>query len=203
MSIFSQRLCAILLLVLPTRLVRWAVNRLGHFNRCAGPIRIALGNHAHLGHFNTVTRARFIGGPATALTLGDTAKITSRHRVDLTCPISIGDFSTVAGTGSQLWTHGYVHAMDGPGRYRIDGPIVIEDNVYVGSMTFISMGVRIARGVIVGGGSAVGKSLLEPGLYVSGPLRHMARPPDPETREDLTPLERRPFEDIVYRKRLD
>lgn len=229
MSIGSQRLCAVLLLIFPTWLVRRIVNglghslqrgakvgfswvcvdrvelaatgRIGHFNRCAGSIRIALSAQAHIGHLNTIVRARFIDGEPTSLTLGRTAKITSRHRLDLTCSISIGDFSTVAGTGSQLWTHGYVHAMEGVARYRIDGPIVIEDNVYIGTMSFISMGVRIARGVIVGGGSSVAKSLLEPGLYVSAGLRCLPRPADPETRGDLEPLERVSGQDIVYRKR--
>jgi len=229
MRLGSQRICALLLLIFPTWLVRWAVHafghslergakvgfswvcverlelastgKIGHFNRCAGAIRIALQDSGHIGHFNTIVRARFIGGGPTSLTLGRVAKITSRHRLDLTCSISIGDFSTVAGTASQLWTHGYVHAMEGVSRYRIDGPIVIEANVYVGTMSFISMGVRIARGVIVGGGSSVAKSLLKPGLYVSGSLRQLPRPADPDTRADLEPIERSPSEDIAYRKK--
>ena len=229
MGLGSQRFCAILLLIFPTRLVRWAVNlcghslqggarvgfswvcvdrleiaatgRIGHFNRCTGSIRIILGERGQIGHFNTIVRARAMRGGPSDLTLGRIAKITSRHRLDMSCSISIGDFSTVAGTGSQLWTHGYVHEMEGAGRYRIDGPIVIEGNVYIGTMSFISGGVRIVRGVIVGGGATVAKSLLEPGLYVSAALRQLPRPGDPEEREDLEAAPRYPSEDIVYRKR--
>jgi hypothetical protein len=39
--------------------------------------------------------------------------------------VVIGDYSTLAGIGIQVWTHGYVHDTSGPGRYRIDGAVRI------------------------------------------------------------------------------
>lgn len=189
-------------LVMCDRLVMAAGSQIGHFNQIRGPFDIVLGHNAKIGHFNTLSRAAIgitVGG--SALSLGEWAAVTARHRLDLTSDICIGNFSTIAGTACQLWTHGYVHDMDGIGRYRIDGPIVIEDNVYIGSMSFISAGVRIAKGVIVGGGSAVAKDLLEPGLYVSGSLRQLPRPPLPQTREDLEPVDPALSCDRVFRKR--
>jgi acetyltransferase-like isoleucine patch superfamily enzyme len=179
-----------------------ATSRVGHANRIMGPFAIELAEHGAIGHGNTMTRAPIgVSVGRSTLTIGVWGKVTSRHFLDLTCPISIGDYSTIAGSGSQIWTHGYVHATQGIDRYRIDGSVIIGNNVYIGSMTFISMGVRIADGVIVGGGSAVAKDLLEPGLYVSSMLRQLPRPPEPDTRADLMPVDRSLSEDRVYVKR--
>ncbi len=177
-------------------------SRIGHFSRIAGPFSIRLAQFGAIGNSNKVIRAPpGISVGASLLNIGVWSKITSRHLIDMTCSITIGDYSTIAGNGCQLWTHGYVHAEDGIDRYRIDGPIVIEDNVYIGSMSFISMGVRIGKGVIVGGGTSVARDLLEPGLYVSSPIRQLPRPPDPETRPDLELVDRALSEDRVFRKR--
>ncbi len=189
-------------MVLVDRLEMGAGTIIGHGNQIKGPITIEMAERAKIGHFNTVSRAAqgISVGPST-LRMGVYSAVTARHRLDLCTDISIGDYSTVAGTGCQLWTHGYVHEMEGIARYRIDGPIVIEDNVYIGSMCFISMGVRMAKGVIVGGGTAVAKDLLEPGLYVSGPLRQLPRPPEPDQRADLEAVDPARSCDRVYRKR--
>jgi acetyltransferase-like isoleucine patch superfamily enzyme len=113
------------------------------------------------------------------------AKITSDHRVDCTQSVHLGHYSHLAGAGSQVWTHAYVHDETGPGRYRIDGPVIIESNVYVGSACVISLGVRIGQGIIVGAGSTVSKTILDPGMYVSSPLRHLPRPQTPDLRDEL------------------
>jgi acetyltransferase-like isoleucine patch superfamily enzyme len=226
----KRLLRALLLFVLPSPLARMAGNALGyriaptariglswidadaltmaegayigHFNQFRGPFAVEMAANAKIGHFNTLSRASMIVsvGPST-LTLGIWSAVTARHRLDLTTSIHIGDYSTIAGTGCQLWTHGYVHETEGLGRYRIDGAIHIADNVYIGSMCFISMGVRIAKGVIVGGGSSVAKNLLEPGLYVSSALRMLPRPGDPDQRPDLERLDASLSCDQVYRKR--
>lgn len=167
-------------------------------NRVRGPLDFEAGPNAGLGNSNTVRKIESGSRPAL-LKLGIWAKITSRHHVDMTESVTLGDYTTIAGAGSQIWTHGYVHAEEGLDRYRIDGPVTLGNNVYIGSMSFISMGVSIADGVIVGGGAAVGKSLLEKGLYVSSPIRCLPRPADPET---VAGLERDTSIDleIVYRK---
>lgn len=175
--------------------------RIGHFNFISGPFTLRLGVNAAIGHLNLISRGRTERGASPAeLRLGEWSKITGIHRVDLTSSVIMGSFSTIAGHGCQLWTHGYIHEMEGIARYRIEGPIEIGDNVYVGAATVISMGVTLGKGVIVGAGSAVSKSLLEPGLYVSSALRQLPRPPDPATRADLEQVPDHSSGDIVYRK---
>lgn len=231
MGRFGRLVRMTLLLALPTRVARPLVNRMGydiakdarigftlidvdrlemgpgasigHLNVIRGGYALRMAENAAIGHINLVSRTFAEGtGGDVELRLGTWAKITGIHRIDVSSSIRIGNYSTVAGHFSQLWTHGYVHEMDGIGRYRVDGTIEIEDNVYVGSAAIIQAGVRLGKGVIIGAGTPVVKSLLEPGFYVSSPLRVLPRPADPETRDDL---ERIPSNsgDIVYRKKVD
>ena len=161
---------------------------LGRSNILVGPFDVALRERAAIGNRNRILRGQtgVSFGPAR-LFLDHDAKITSDHRIDCTQSVHFGAYSHLAGAGSQVWTHAYVHEVTGPGRYRIDGRVIIEANVYVGSACVVSLGVRIGRGVIVGAGSTVSRSILEPGMYVSSPLRVLPRPPAPHSRSELRP----------------
>lgn len=176
--------------------------RIGHFNFVNGRYLLRLETGSGLGHMNLLSGSYAEGEEPVVLSLGEGTKITALHTVDVTNSISIGKFSTIAGHGTQLWTHGYVHKNEGSGRYRVDGPIDIGDNVNIGSGSIISAGVRLADGVMVGTGTAVAKSLLEPGFYVSSPLRVLPFPADPESRTDLRRVPSRSG-DIVYAKSRD
>jgi acetyltransferase-like isoleucine patch superfamily enzyme len=68
-----------------------------------------------------------------------------------------------------------VHAPEGPDRFRVDGEIIIGNNVYLGSGVMINPGVVIADSINIGGNSTVSRSLTEPGMYVSQPLRHLSK----------------------------
>jgi acetyltransferase-like isoleucine patch superfamily enzyme len=184
------------------RLVLRSDARIGRANILKGPISVLLGPHAAIGNENRIVRARpGVSAGSAQLWLGEGAKITSSHRVDCTQSVRFGKFSFLAGVGSQVWTHGYVHDTSGPGRYRVDGRVTIEDNVYIGSACFVSMGVRIAQGAVVGGGTAVAQSLREPGLYVSAAIRVLPRPTAPELRADLKRLTNSELCETVFIKR--
>lgn len=144
-------------------------------NMIKGPIILVLREHAAIGNFNKVKRAApgVVWGRAI-FRLGVYSKITSNHVIDCTRSVRFGDYSTLAGLSSQLWTHGYVHAPEGLGRFRVDGAIVVGNNVYIGSACVINAAVRIADGVTVGAATCVAKSLLKPGLYVGQGLRWIA-----------------------------
>lgn len=161
---------------------------IGRLNILYGPFSIILCKRAAIGNNNKITR-----GPLNSVTsgraflrLGELSKITADHRIDLTKSIWFGRYSTLAGTSSEIWTHGYVHTSYGSDRYRIDGPVFIGNNVYIGSKSLITSGVRVAANIQVGAGSIVSKSLNEEGVYVSQGLRFMPLPKDPRTRQDLS-----------------
>ncbi|WP_157272479.1 acyltransferase [Azonexus hydrophilus] len=176
---------------------------IGRLNVVNGPLVVELATKAAIGNSNKIVRGRlgFITYGVAYLKLGELTKITSKHHLDCTQSICFGDFSILAGIGSQIWSHGYIHEMQGAGRYRIDGGVEIGDNVYIGSGCIVSMGVRIASSVIVGAGVTVARSLIQPGLYVSGAMRQLPRPVDPDVREDLDPVQVPSLCERVYLKR--
>ncbi|WP_409281761.1 acyltransferase [Pseudomonas defluvii] len=145
---------------------------IGHLNKITGPFWLVLGERSSIGNENRVIRARKgVSWGKSILRLGYNSKITSGHIIDCTRRIKFGDNSILAGRSSQLWTHGYLHAPSGEGRFRIDGAISIGSNVYIGSACVINAGLRISSGITVGASSCVSSSLLDSGLYVSQPLR--------------------------------
>lgn len=176
--------------------------KLGHMNICRGPMSFRLEQYSMIGNRNTILRAPegATYGPAQ-LWLGRLAKITAKHHLDCTLSIRLGDFSTLAGSGSQVWTHGYVHAEEGPKRYRVDGSVIIGRNVYLGSSIVVTGGVKISDGVSVGVGTCVTKHLTKPGFYISGALRMLPKPVDPDSRVDLERVSNESLVETVYKRR--
>jgi acetyltransferase-like isoleucine patch superfamily enzyme len=142
------------------------------FNRVRGPINLLFRKYAALANGNNVYRGNspITIGLAT-LKLGVLGQIVSKTMLDLTKSITIGDNSTVGGHGGQFWTHGFVHAQKGSGRIRVDGEIVIGNNVYVGSRCTFNPGVFVGDGISIGSNVCVAKSLKKSGMYVAQSLR--------------------------------
>lgn len=82
----------------------------------------------------------------------------------------------------------------------MDGRVLIGANVYIGSRSILTAGVRIADGAMVGAGTTVARDLLNASLYVAGPLRELPRPPAPEQRSDLELQRQAGLTETVYRK---
>jgi len=130
------------------------------FNRINGPINLLFDELAALANSNSVYRANSLVSPGLAtLKLGKLGQIVSQNKLDLTKSITVGDNTTIGGHGGQLWTHGYVHEQKGAGRIRVDGEIIIGNNVYIGSRCTFNPGVYIADGVTVGSNVCISKSL--------------------------------------------
>jgi acetyltransferase-like isoleucine patch superfamily enzyme len=187
-------------LLMCRRIMMRKAARIGAFNFIRGPLDLWLGPHAAIGNRNVIIRAAhpISFGPAQ-LRLGEFSKVTSGHRIDCMQSVRLGKFSTVAGAGSQLWTHGYAHASAGLDRARVDGKIRIGDNVYIGSHSCLTAGITIGNAVTVGGHSSVATDLLAPGLYVSQPLRHLPYTPY-ERLPQLPQISRTEWVDTVYWK---
>jgi acetyltransferase-like isoleucine patch superfamily enzyme len=156
------------------RLVMRRGSYLGIGNFLSGPFSVVLAPTAALGNFNIAKRpAHPISmGPST-LRLGVLAKFTAAHYIDCMSHVALGDYSTFAGRSSQVWTHGYVHASRGADRVRVQGPIAIGDNVYIGSRCVVLPCVTVTHGVTVGSGAVVSKDILQEGMYVSQALRRV------------------------------
>ena len=145
-----------------------------NLNRIIGPFYLQIDEFAAIGNMNTLKRASHpISWGKSIVKIGKGSKITSRHIIDCTRPVRIGEYSILAGMGSQIWTHGYIHAPEGPDRYRIDGSVNIGNNVYIGSSSVINPGVCIADKITIGSHATVAKPLTKPGLYVNQTLRYI------------------------------
>jgi hypothetical protein len=174
--------------------------RIGYGNVVMGPVSVWLGSDSKLGNRNRATRAPapVTYGPSL-LKMGQVSAITASHLVDCTRSVILGDFTTVAGVGTQMWTHGYYHAATGIDRFRVDGRIVFGNNVYIGAHSVVTGGVTVTDHVIVGSHSSVSKDLTVPGMYVSQPLRYLPLDLD-ATMAKLEPVEA-PCCDRVFQKR--
>lgn len=152
---------------------------IGHLNWISGGLSIGLLEHGAIGHLNIVNSSMLAGcRRRPQLRLGVGSKITAGHFVNVCETTTLGNYTTIAGFGSQLWTHGFVHHSEGPGRGEVRGRITIGDNVYIGSNCTLQPGITIANAVSVGAHASVAKSLLEPGVYVPQTLRYLARSPE-------------------------
>lgn len=157
-----------------TALYMCSNTQIQNLNRISGPLYLSLGERAAIGNMNTVKRAaKPITWGKSIFKIGAGSKITSRHLIDCTRSVKLGEYSILAGMSSQVWTHGYIHAPIGSDRYRIDGSVNIGNNVYVGSSVVVNPGVCVCDKVTVGSHSTVSRSLKEPGLYVNQALRHI------------------------------
>lgn len=175
---------------------------IGNYNRLNGPFEIFLDEKAAIGNGNKFFRAPIGTSYGKAiLRLGLLSKITANHRVDCTRSISIGNYTTIAGNDSQIWTHAYYHDKFGPGRFRIDGDIEIGNNVNIGSRCVLNCGVTITDNVVVGSNSCISKSLLEPGTYVSRSLRFIEQSVDDDLRKKFVKVEGFDICEEVYEKK--
>jgi acetyltransferase-like isoleucine patch superfamily enzyme len=157
---------------------------IAHMNVIKGYLSVRLAKHAAIGNRNVVNRGQESSGARPVqLAIGTWSKITAGHYVNVGETITIGDYSIIAGCGTQLWTHGFVHFSSGLERAEVRGKITIGENVYIGSHSTLSAGITIGDAVSVGAHSSVATSLMEPGVYVSQPLRHIARAPEERLRQ--------------------
>ena len=179
------------------RLIMRKNSRVGNFNIVRGQFSVSLGRASLIGNRNLLGGGRKGSALPVNLRIGAVAGFTAQHYINLNASIYLGDYSTLAGAGSQIWTHGYVHMLSGPGREEVRGKVTIGNNVYIGSMSCIGPGITIVDGASIGAHSSVSTSLMEPGVYVSQKLRYVAKMP--EVR--LASLQRIEEKEVSYRWR--
>jgi acetyltransferase-like isoleucine patch superfamily enzyme len=145
---------------------------IGKLNSIKGPFDIILKERGAIGNGNKIDRAPLgVSYGKAVLQLGLLSKLTANHRLDLMRSVVFGDYTTLAGHDSQIWTHSYYHDEEGAGRFRVDGEVIVGDNVYIGSRCILTPGVSIVSKITVGANSCVSKSLTEVGTYVNSSLR--------------------------------
>lgn len=102
------------------------------------------------------------------LKLGEHTRITSRHTIDCTAGVSIGKFTTIAGTNTEILTHQIDIEMN---RQRCSS-VKVGDYCMIGTKTIILMGSKLPSYCVLGAGSLLNKALIdEYTLYGGVPAR--------------------------------
>ncbi len=144
-------------------------SRLVKQNHIKNPNQVVIGENSIIG-----TRNRFVGTREGLtpfkehenITVGHDTVITVGHLFDLSDTITIGNNVTFGGRGTEVWTHGFDIK-----HVKVQAPVKISSDVYVGSGCIFIQGLEISAGVSIGAGTVVGKSITEPGFYVSSHLQ--------------------------------
>lgn len=176
--------------------------RLGNMNICREPLRLRMGTNGSLGSRNTGARAPCgVTFGSVQLWLGRVGKVTSGHSLDCARSVRSCEYSTLSEKdSSQIWSQGYVHDDTGPGRYLIDGSVIVGSNIYIGSGKIIIVGVEICDFAINGVGASVTKNFTEPTFYVSVPLWMLLKPANPSSKVDMEHVTAPDLIESVYRK---
>ncbi len=171
------------------------------FTIIKGGFSLLMREKAVIKFFSKITNSAALQYREIRLEIGKTSIIGMSALIDMTGNVTIGDYTVFAGARSEIWTHSYYHSKTIPKRFRIDGDVVVGNNVYIGSNCILTAGVTIADNISVGAGAVISKSLERSGLYVNQPLRFLEFDPDEKIIRTCEPIPEAPI-DQVYRKRL-
>ncbi|MFN3548826.1 MAG: acyltransferase [Mesorhizobium sp.] len=146
--------------------------RIGHLNYIKNLEDLNLGVDASIGNMNLISGSHSTdlyrySSPKSQLLLEDGAAITHEHRIDCADSVKLGRYSTLAGRGTQVWTHG-IDVVEGVQSTR---PVVIGSYALVGSRCVFLKGAQLGECVVVGAGAVVHGAVPDRCLVVGVPAR--------------------------------
>jgi acetyltransferase-like isoleucine patch superfamily enzyme len=125
--------------------------------------RVHLMNNSIIGVKNSISGPNKDLRPITvSFTLGPDSSLSAGHQLDLCDSITIGSNVVFAGAGSQAYTH-YFDLE----RNRVQAPITIGNNVYIGARSILLPGISICDDVVFHVNSVVDCDVVESGVYSS------------------------------------
>ena len=153
--------------VAPSVLDMQAGAKIGHFSVIKAN-KLIMGENSLIGAWNWITSITdpiaFMSSPtrAAVLSLGRESAITSRHYIDVQDAVSLGEFATLAGVRSSIFTHG----IDIARNCQVAAPVSIGDYSYVGTNVIILAGASVpARSVVAAGAVVTSCARNSSGLY--------------------------------------
>lgn len=146
-------------------------SRIGHFNVVKG-MRVDLGERATIGDFNWI--AGLAAGNAKhfaeevsrdpAFVMGQHAALTSRHFVDCSNRVDIGEFTTIAGARSQILTH----AIDFARNRQVSAAVRIGRYCFVGTGCVVLKGSELPDCSVLAAGSSLSRAFGDTFTLYSG-----------------------------------
>lgn len=155
-------------LILANRVIMKEGARIKFFCIFKGVMNVILKEYSTIGKQNKLSNPLY-NDKITTFELGRKSTVSCGSFIDLSRDVIIGDNSCLAGIGTQVFTHSFMH-QEGEPNTKVMAPIFIGRNVYIGTRCIITSNVRIADNVVVGAGVTVSRSIMESGTYVNGPL---------------------------------
>lgn len=154
---------------------------IGHLTVSRTPGLLRLGAHSRIGHFNWIggepaDSPLFRGEPPRCpqSVIGNHSAVTTRHYLDCTSSIVIGDFTTVAGMRSVFFSHG----IDVEAAKQRSAPITIGSYCLVGTNCVVLAGSVLPDCSVLGAGSLLRAHHHETHrLYAGSPTREVKRLP--------------------------
>jgi acetyltransferase-like isoleucine patch superfamily enzyme len=147
--------------VSPKMLSMGAHSKIGDFTVCKGQDLVELKEHAIIGRGNWISgfpsnlKVHFqqVEDRSPALILGAHAAITSRHIIDCTDCVTIGDFTILAGFRSQILTH----SIDIKESIQSCAKVTIGKYCFIGTDSVLLSGSAVPDYCIVGAKSLVNR----------------------------------------------
>lgn len=148
-------------------------SRIGRWNAIKGMKSITLDASASIGRLNTITAHPVFGRlyPTGArLSLEPHSFITSRHRLDCSGSVHVGQYAGVAGHGTSILTHSIDLPRDAQAAY----PVVIGQRSFIGTGCLLLGGAEMPENSVLAGGSVLPRSSKprDSGLWAGVPARH-------------------------------
>ena len=140
-----------------------------HLNVIKGRLDMITGKGLYMHSQNKISASMIDRGFIPIFEIKENVSFIMKHTVDLTDSVTIGEHTTVAGVGTQIWTHAFY--IGEKRAEKVLGSVEIGKNCYIGSNVIICAGVTIRDNIAVGANATVSKDLTKPGLYVNQALR--------------------------------
>lgn len=145
---------------------------IGHLNVCKGIHILCMGDQSIISNLNWITgmpvgnKVFFLHKKSRnpVLYLGRHSAITTRHYVDCTDEIRIGDYTTIAGIGSQFLTH----SIDLYESRQDCNPVTIGDYCFVGTKSVLLPGSSLGNYSVLAASSLLNKKYNKEFVLIGG-----------------------------------
>jgi acetyltransferase-like isoleucine patch superfamily enzyme len=147
-------------------------SRIGSFNMIKGLDELKLSHSSRIGNFNWITAApknckhHYKNNPSRApeLILQSHSAITSMHIIDCSDRVTVGEFSTLAGWGTQIITH----SIDLLLSEQTTSPVNIGKYCFIGSRAILLKGSALPDRSVLSAGSVLATPETEEDSLYSG-----------------------------------
>lgn len=148
------------------------VRLIGGIPLILGHLRIRLGDDVVVHGVSTFSGAKVFDRPT--LTVGNSSHLGYQLTINVGCDVTIGDHVLIADRVTIMSYDGHPAnpaERHLPASTQSSRPVVIEDNVWIGSGCIIMKGVRIGSNSIVAAGSVVTQKVPQDSLAIGNPAR--------------------------------